>query len=216
MPRRAAVCAAVLLSIFVAGCAPHSTGTIVGLPWHQLDLPGQQGGQVALRAGRPDPDWLVAETRPWRYIVIHHSGSERGSAASIDAAHRERGWDGLGYHFVIDSGSGGPDGLVETGYRWRVQKWGAHTGGTPNNAYNKFGIGICLVGNFTSHSASPQQLASLERLVVYLAVRYNIAPQDIIGHRDAPNAHTECPGQMLHAYIYNTLRPGLVRQIARR
>jgi N-acetylmuramoyl-L-alanine amidase len=158
----------------------------------------------------------VQGSRPWRYIVIHHSASARGNAASIDVAHRARGWDGLGYHFVIDNGAGGPDGQVEVGQRWQIQKWGAHTGGTPDNAYNKYGIGICLVGSFGDHPPSASQLAALSRLVSYLSAKYNISPQNVIGHRDAPNAKTECPGDYLHSYIYKTLRPALARQRAGR
>jgi len=53
-------------------------------------------------AWRPRSDVRV---RPWRYIVIHHMASSRGSAGIIHRLHRKRGYDGLGYHFVIGNGS---------------------------------------------------------------------------------------------------------------
>lgn len=196
----------------LAGCDTPS-GTLIEMPWNQV-APRTPRNQVQPRSPITGASaWdSVQGARPWRYIVIHHSASERGNAASIDVAHRARGWDELGYHFVIDNGSGGADGQVEVGHRWQIQKWGAHTGGTPDNAYNKYGIGICLVGNMSNHYPSARQIASLERLVSYLVAKYNISPQNIIGHRDAPNAKTECPGNTLHSYIWRTLRPSLARR----
>ena len=163
-----------------------------------------------------DLAWHVAGTsRPWRYIVIHHSATAGGNAERFDASHRrDCGFDELGYHFVIDNGNGGPDGRVEVGSRWPKQKHGAHTGGTPDNEYNNFGIGICLVGDFSTRLPDREQLDALWRLVCYLAEHHDIPPEHVIGHRDAPNAATECPGDRLHAYLHQTLRPHLRRQLA--
>ena len=72
-------------------------------------------------------DWRPkAPARDWKWIVIHHSASDAGDAATFDQWHRKRGWDELGYHFVINNGEGQPDGLVEVGGRWLEQKQGAH------------------------------------------------------------------------------------------
>lgn len=159
-------------------------------------------------------EWVVRGARRWRYIVIHHSVTDGGNAETFDAAHRRRGWDELGYHFVITNGKGGRNGQVEIGSRWRSQKWGAHCGGTPNNEYNNFGIGICLVGDFTRTLPSRAQLASLRKLLLHLMRTYDIAPEDIIGHCDAPKARTECPGKAFHAYMRGRLRTELARRIA--
>jgi len=149
--------------------------------------------------------------RAWKWIVLHHSASDRGSAALFDEWHRARGWDELGYHFVITNGHGGRDGAVEVGGRWTKQKWGAHCK-VPGNAYNERGIGICLVGDFEDHMPSAAQLASLARLVEFLCARYDIDPANVIGHRDAPGAHTACPGACMHRYLDVTLRPYLRRR----
>ncbi len=161
-------------------------------------------------AGAGASGWMPsAYDRPWRYIVIHHSSTDVGSSEIFDAAHRARGWDEMGYHFVIDNGRGGGNGQVEVGGRWTKQKWGAHTGNTPGNEYNNYGIGICIVGNFTNHTPSAAQQASLRKLVFFLSDRYGIDPAHIVGHRDAPNADTECPGDALYRYIYSDLRPAV-------
>lgn len=134
----------------------------------------------------------------WRYIVIHHSASPSGNAASFDRLHRSKGWDGLAYHFVIDNGKGGPDGRLEVGPRWWKQKHGAHAGALhgfaedEHNEFNEFGIGICLVGNFQNRGPSRAQLKTLAKLVAKLQADYGIGSENIMGHRHV--CGTACPG----------------------
>jgi len=214
-----------------AGCAPSGPDSLLSLPTHDL-LAERRAVAVrrppahrppAPRPGAAEPskaadrsEWAAEGCRPWRYVIIHHSATAAGSAELFDKAHRERGWDELGYHFVIDNGQGGPDGRVEVGSRWRKQKWGAHCGGTPDNEYNNYGIGICLVGDFSHSLPSSAQMASLRNLLTYLVQKYDIAPENVIGHCDAPNATTQCPGAALYGYLQQTVRPMLARQVASR
>ena len=143
---------------------------------------------------RADPAWDVQVTREWRHIVVHHSASAIGSASIFDKAHRERGWDGLGYHFVIGNGSASGDGEVEVGYRWRRQMQGAHAG---NAEYNQAGIGICLVGDFEHGNSRPSaaQMASLRRLVRFLQVKTGVPTSEVVGHENVPGKQTQCPGK---------------------
>jgi hypothetical protein len=144
-----------------------------------------------------DAAWEVdVPENPWRWIVIHHSAGDQGSAAAFDAWHRNgRHWDELGYHFVIGNGTGSGDGLVEVGSRWPKQKWGAHCRVGDNEEYNYFGIGICLVGNFDVHRPTEAQQVALARLVDYLSTRYHIDDAHIIGHGTVGQTH--CPGRNL-------------------
>jgi hypothetical protein len=205
-----------LLAVAAGGCAPSPPARLANLPPHELNLappaPPPKDRRPPAQAEPVPAAWKPRAHRPWRHIVIHHSATDRGCAAVFDRWHRERnGWDSLGYHFVICNGRGGGDGEVEVGPRWAPQKWGAHCGGTPDNEYNNYGIGICLVGDFRERLPSDRQLASLRRLVRYLAGRYGIPPGRVIGHRDAPNARTACPGAALHRYIRGPLRSALRR-----
>jgi hypothetical protein len=131
----------------------------------------------------------------WTWIIIHHSDSAYGSAAIINQWHRARGFDELGYHFVIGNGTNSGDGQIEVGPRWPIQKWGAHDNAL-DNRYNTNGIGICLVGNFNDTHPTPRQLHSLIRLVVYLMRTYDIPADRILGHGETKV--TQCPGRFLN------------------
>jgi hypothetical protein len=143
-------------------------------------------------------DW-VPSTRPnaWRWIIIHHSATPGGGAVAFDRQHKSKGWDELGYHFVVGNGTESGDGHVEVGSRWRKQKWGAHAK-TPDNAYNDYGIGICLVGNFDVARPSWRQVNETCKLVAHLQRTYNIPPSRVIGHGmvhsfDRAGTSTRCP-----------------------
>ena len=112
-------------------------------------------------------------------IIIHSSASPNGRddrAADIHRWHLERGWSGIGYHYVICL-----DGKIENG---RPEYWtGAHAAG-----YNEGSIGICLIG---TDDFTEAQWLSLDALVEKLQHRYPNAR--IIGHREV-NPNKSCPG----------------------
>lgn len=128
----------------------------------------------------------------WKSIVLHHSATQRGGAKLFDKHHRQKGWDGLGYHFVIGNGSDTPDGVIEVGSRWQHQKHGAHCK-SRNNFYNEHGIGICLVGDFTRQPPSQRQLESLYKLTRFLSQACKIPAGRIVTHK-LINKKTKCPG----------------------
>lgn len=155
---------------------------------------GWQWARIAGYEPPPVDDWShEAPARNWNWIVIHHSASETGDAASFDVYHRSRGWSELGYHFVINNGERQPDGLVEVGGRWRNQRPGAHSR-SPGGEFNDRGIGICLVGNFQMHPPTPAQWEAVVRLCAHLCRTYQISPTNIIPHH-AATPTTQCPGQ---------------------
>ena len=129
----------------------------------------------------------VAAERAWNVIVIHHSATAVGGAASFDRTHRAKGEAGVGYHFVIGNGTDTGDGALETTFRWREQRDGAHAKG-----WDAQSVGICLVGNFEDARPSPAQMRMLVLLVKHLRARYGIPGERVMAH-SAVNA-TKCPG----------------------
>jgi len=156
-----------------------------------LELPRGSGGSAGpwgTAAWKP-----LGQERPWQFIVIHHSATATGSADEFDRMHKAKGWDELGYHFVIGNGTGSGNGEVEVGSRWPKQKHGAHTKVTGHPEYNDIGIGICLVGNFDVTRPTEAQMQSLARLVRFLMDRYNVSRSHIYGHGQLKP--TDCPGR---------------------
>src|SRR2546423_1565105 len=147
-----------------------------------MSLP-QSGLYFRRRFAQGATDGYIAQARSWKWIVIHHSATHSGGAATFDRMHREKGWDELGYHFVVGNGTDTRNGQIEVGPRWGKQKWGAHAK-TADNRYNDFGIGICLVGNFDVDRPTDDQMKSLSKLVAYLMKTYHIPPDRVLGHGD--------------------------------
>ncbi len=129
----------------------------------------------------------------WKYIVVHHSGTDKGSSLDFDKYHNSKGWKGVGYHFIISNGTKGKqDGQIEVSPRWIKQQNGAHC---QAGGMNYKGIGVCLVGNFNRERVSRKQLDSLVYLVNTLREYYKIPVKNIIGHRQVRGAKTDCPGR---------------------
>jgi N-acetylmuramoyl-L-alanine amidase len=111
-------------------------------------------------------------------IVVHCSATAPGAdigTRDITQWHRERGFDTIGYHYVIRR-----NGEVETGRR--ESAIGAHVRG-----HNLYSIGVCLVGGVDTRSKpennfSERQFVALETVLKELKERYPNAR--IVGHRD--------------------------------
>ena len=107
--------------------------------------------------------------------IVHCSDSETGDVAEIRRWHMARGWNDVGYHFVIRR-----DGEIEVGRTLDVV--GAHCEGQ-----NLDSVGTCLVGKSTF---MPLQFDALRRIQAMLEQLFpGIA---VYGHRDF-NPHKTCP-----------------------
>ena len=207
---------ALVVGLAVAGCQQSKSTIVQKLPTPSLDGPVVKNAAPVAKAapatrpvnnapamaaaqrskgerGGVPQEWLInVPANSWQYIVIHHSATPAGNAASFDRMHKAKGWDELGYHFVIGNGTASGDGQIEVGPRWSKQKWGAHAK-TPDQRYNNYGIGICLVGNFDIERPTKAQMESVERLVAYLMKTYRIPATHVIGHSETKA--TDCPGR---------------------
>jgi N-acetylmuramoyl-L-alanine amidase len=118
-------------------------------------------------------------------IILHCSATPEGkhfTVADIDRWHRERGWQGIGYHYVIYL-----DGSVHKGRPEEII--GAHCSG--QNAYS---IGICYIGGLDASgkakdTRTPAQRKALHELVADLQTRYPAAT--VHGHNEF--AKKDCP-----------------------
>ena len=152
-------------------------------------------------------DASTLETGRWDGIVVHHSGSTTGSPDSIDKQHRDLGFRGLGYHFVIGNGFGTTDGEVHVGYRWQGQLAGAHTAGVNGDYYNRRTIGVCLVGDGEKRAFSDAQLMALTTLVSELQRRLDLPDDRVMLHRDV--APRSGPGRLFPEAAFKALARAL-------
>ena len=112
--------------------------------------------------------------RPWRAIVVHDSRSLSGSYDAIDKAHRRTGKAGCGYHLVVNNGTGGQDGRIEVGYRWKYQEPGDYLTGPNANWYHEQAIGVCVVGDADRAGFTESQVREMTWLVRNLQERFGI------------------------------------------
>ena len=123
-------------------------------------------------------------------IIVHHSVSPTTTTVEqIDRWHRDRGYEGIGYHYLITG-----DGISHIGRP--LADRGAHC-----SQANSDSIGICLAGDNTreAHQWTEEQVRCLLALVDNL--RFFYGSLELVGHRDVPGARTECPGVDLTSYL---------------
>lgn len=132
-------------------------------------------------------------------IVVHHTASLVSDAVKAiktnraswkaavehvrkaqDLHKRVRGWNDVGYHYMIDW-----KGRIFQGRP--VDRLGAHTEGN-----NTGSIGVVLLGDFSRQRPPLEQVASLKTLLRWLIAAHGISPKSIQGHHQYK--YTLCPG----------------------
>ncbi|KAK0147952.1 N-acetylmuramoyl-L-alanine amidase [Merluccius polli] len=138
---------------------------------------------------------------PLPYLYIHHTYQPYSPCLSFPVCSRdmramqrfhqdERGWNDIGYSFVV-----GSDGYVYEGRGW-------HHRGTHTRGRNSIGYGVAIIGNYTSTLPSRYSMDLLRHRLVQcavdggrLAVNYTL-----LGHRQVVN-YTSCPGDAFFSEI---------------
>lgn len=110
--------------------------------------------------------------------MIHCSATKEGKyfdAKDIDNWHKNIGWKGIGYHYVIRL-----DGAIEVG-RPLFQR-GAHVRG-----YNKYSIGICYIGGLDKDGKAKDTRTVAQKLAMFCLLqdlKEKFESAEILGHRD--------------------------------
>ncbi|MDE6286735.1 MAG: N-acetylmuramoyl-L-alanine amidase [Muribaculaceae bacterium] len=118
-------------------------------------------------------------------IIVHCTATPAGrrvTADEVDRWHRQRGFNGIGYHYLV-----GIDGSVEKGRP--VEVAGSHCKG-----HNMASIGVAYAGGLDSQgrpadTRTPEQRRALRELIAALRKRFPQA--QVRGHRDF--AAKACP-----------------------
>ncbi len=130
-------------------------------------------------------------------IILHCSATPNGrhtTAKDINGWHLDRGWSGIGYHYVIRV-----DNLLDVG---RPEYWeGAHAKGHNHNS-----IGICMIGTDTYNK---EQWSILDTLLRKLLLKYPNAK--VIGHNEISDKN--CPGFNVQEYMENTFNENRAKEL---
>jgi len=124
----------------------------------------------------------------------HDRRFDKYGLREIDAWHREKGWEGCGYHYVIRR-----TGSIEKGRPHN--KEGAHCLG-----HNKNSIGICFIG---TRILTVNQLMAITVLYDSLRAQESINCDNWFGHSelktstDCPNIHMPLLRIMLEVIDFN-------------
>lgn len=133
-------------------------------------------------------DELVKSTRDIHTIVVHclQTPVQRAdSAEDVHKWHKDKGWSGIGYHYVIQA-----DGTLQIGRD--IDKQGAHV-----YKHNKGTIGVAMAGgmdwdgNIVENSFTKDTLMVLDDMLRKLMCMYPDAK--VVGHRELdPNRACPC------------------------
>lgn len=110
---------------------------------------------------------------------------DKYGAVDIDYWHIQRGFDCIGYHWVVRR-----SGIIEKGRMETIP--GAHCLGQNHDS-----IGVCYIGR---SSPTTQQIASLYTILTDICRRHNIEFENVYGHGKY-NPSKQCPGISMHALM---------------
>lgn len=134
----------------------------------------------------PHP-WHKRKPVNWEMLTVHCAATKASMDVGVDQIdywHRQRGFEGVGYNYIIRR-----NGTIEGGRPTSVP--GAHATG-----YNRNSLSVCLVGGiddkgYAEDNFTPAQFSALRTLVMQLVHSYVLTA--VVGHRDLPDVHKDCP-----------------------
>ncbi len=131
-------------------------------------------------------EWRPSQLVPdWRRVQVLHSGTTTGNRASLKQTGHFS--SDLSIHFVIGCGRGSGDGEVEVCQSWSRQTLNQNSGV----------IRICLIGDFSRHAPTVDQISALKGLLNYLMALTPIQPSQI--------KSTSLQGMPVPRYLHLTL-----------
>lgn len=130
---------------------------------------------------------------PTPRLWLHHTAAEwhgpEGVRQTQDFHMDSRGYNDIAYSFLVDD-----DGTIYEGRGAGVV--GGHTEGDNDESH-----AICAMGNFVNRPPTDAMVSSIANLVRHGAAHRWWPAQLTGGHKDAPGASTQCPGDHLYARI---------------
>ena len=150
---------------------------------------------------------FYASTRDITEVVVHWSATYLNQDIGADEIHEwhtQRGFSGIGYHYVIRK-----DGRIQRGRP--IDRTGAHA---KDNGHNNFSIGLCLVGGYNCMTGTPNSEKhvsgasinsdQIDTLDEFLDAFYMVWPGgQVWGHIDVDNKGKVDPGLDMPEFVEN-------------
>ena len=145
--------------------------------------------QVAAASRRPRTTVMRGDVR---FVVVHHSVTPiTYKWEQILSIHLHKGYQSIGYHYVICGANGeifkclpvGPPPVV-----------GAHV-----KNENSYAVGICITGNYEEQFPKTLAISALCRL--WRELRGAFPKAKLVGHREMKKSRTKCPGKYLQRIV---------------
>ena len=190
MKRILFIITAAISSYYFSGCSSSKEFSIQIIE-EQIISAQQWGGIPAIDS--------LAKKHTITHITLHHQGEPfpKGKdpiqyLRNLQSWSRsEKHWIDIPYHYIIDL-----DGKIYEGRN-------INYAGDTNTEYDPSGHALIeVVGNFEEVEPNQEQLDATVNLIALLAVKYNVSPDSIRGHKDYSST-TVCPGKNLYPYLEN-------------
>lgn len=150
---------------------------------------------------------FTAATRDITEVVVHWSATYLNQdigAEEIHEWHTQRGFSGIGYHYIIRK-----DGRIQRGRP--IDRTGAHA---KDNGHNNFSIGLCLVGGYNCMTGTPNSekhvsgasinADQIDSFDEFMDAFYTAFPGgQAWGHVDVDNKGKVDPGFDVQEYVVN-------------
>jgi len=150
---------------------------------------------------------FLAATRDITEVVVHWSATYLNQdigSEEIHDWHTQRGFSGIGYHYVIRK-----DGRIQRGRP--IDRTGAHA---KDNGHNNFSIGLCMVGGYNCMTGTPNSEKhvsgasinqdQIDSLDDFLDAFYTSWPGgQVWGHVDVDNKGKVDPGMDMQEFAIN-------------
>ena len=184
---------------------------------HDLLCTSHDDDRAPARPGRPSRDHLQGRVgaapiqgqlveHQIERLTVHHTAVVMGSNTRAPARirsyqnyHQGSGWPDVAYHYLIDA-----NGHIYEG-RPVAARGDTFTEYDPTGHFL-----VCCDGHFDEQNIPAAQVASLANVLAWAAVRYEVGPATIAGHRDY--ASTTCPGSNLAALVGDRTLQSMVEQ----
>ena len=186
-------------------------------PWVETAL-GGAGGICDPPAWIPPSQWRAGLTppavkpaaTPTHHVIVHHSASNLTDSnyvavvRSIYLYHTQvRGWDDIGYNFVID-----PAGVLYQARDPQGVDDPDHIKGAHFCGKNSYTMGVCLLGNYQQARPSSAALKTLNHLLTWKMHKEGLNPLDSMLHPVGSSSAVWLPVIAPHRAGCATLCPG--------